>query len=387
MPRPRRLDYGEGTVYWDDRYERWRGEFRAADGRRRRVSGATETEATKRLIVRRRELDLGIAEGDTRLGEWIDWWLANINPAKSPNTAANYTWALSQLSDGIRRKRLRDVKVADVEAELGRLATRGSSKRKTRGTNPRSLNRTSLAKIRRSLGSVITEAERRDMVDRNVAKLAHLPVGANGSLPRRALSAEEAEALMTAARDDGPWYALVVVSLYYGLRPGEITGLPWSALDLKEGTITVNQSRKVLPGGKMAIGATKTHSDRVLALYDVVWDALLVHQQRQRDDRRSTPAWEDHGLVFPNDIGGPLDPSNLRRAIDRLCKLAEIDPVSPNELRHTAATLLVDTGMRLEEVADFLGHKDTSMLIETYRHRAKRVVDLTEGQKRMLGDG
>lgn len=61
--------------------------------------------------------------------------------------------------------------------------------------------------------------------------------------------------------------------------------------------------------------------------------------------------------------------------------------MSPNELRHTAATLLVDTGMRLEEVADFLGHKDTSMLIETYRHRAKRVVDLTEGQKRMLGDG
>jgi integrase len=69
--------------------------------------------------------------------------------------------------------------------------------------------------------------------------------------------------------------------------------------------------------------------------------------------------------------------SNLRRAIERLCGLADIDPVSPNELRHTAATLLVDTGMRLEEVADFLGHKDTSMLIETYRHRAKRVVDLT----------
>ena len=42
--------------------------------------------------------------------------------------------------------------------------------------------------------------------------------------------------------------------------------------------------------------------------------------------------------------------------------------------------------MRLEDVADFLGHKDTSMLIETYRHRAKRVVNLTEGQERMLGE-
>jgi integrase len=81
-----------------------------------------------------------------------------------------------------------------------------------------------------------------------------------------------------------------------------------------------------------------------------------------------------------------LDPSNLRRLIDRLCGLAGIDPISPNELRHTAATLLVESGMRLEDVADFLGHKDTSMLIETYRHRAKRVVNLTEGQDRMLGE-
>ena len=74
-----------------------------------------------------------------------------------------------------------------MEVELGRLATRGSSKRKSRGTNPRLLTGLPWPRSAAALGVVITEAERRDMADRNVAKLAHLPAGANGPLPRRAL--------------------------------------------------------------------------------------------------------------------------------------------------------------------------------------------------------
>jgi len=41
----------------------------------------------------------------------------------------------------------------------------------------------------------------------------------------------------------------------------------------------------------------------------------------------------------------------------------------------------------VEAVADLLGHKDVRMLAQVYRHRVKRVVDLTEAQGRMLGEG
>jgi integrase len=385
MPRPPELYYGEGTVYWDKQNERWIGEFKGSDGKRRRVSGSTETEATKRLKARRDEVGAGVSGGEIKLGAWIEWWLTDINPSsESPNTATHNAWALKQLNQ-IRTKRLRELTVEDVEAELKRLATRGGSKRKTRGTNPRSLGQTSLTKVRRVLATVLTEAERRRMISWNPAKLAQIPVGAAPPLPRRSLSSEEASALLSAAEDDGPWYPLIAVMLYQGLRPGEVTGLPWSAVDLNAGTLTVRQSRKVLPGGTMSMGATKTHSDRVMALPPIVAEALRAQRRQQRHLMRTAPAWDEHGLVFANEIGRPLDPSNLRRVVDRLCGLAEIEPITPNELRHTAATLLVDSGMRLEDVADFLGHKDTSMLIETYRHRAKRVVNVTEGQERMLG--
>jgi len=48
-------------------------------------------------------------------------------------------------------------------------------------------------------------------------------------------------------------------------------------------------------------------------------------------------------------------------------------PLTPYELRHTAASMLVESGLPLEETADLLGHS-TKVLIDHYRHRSKRRV-------------
>ena len=58
--------------------------------------------------------------------------------------------------------------------------------------------------------------------------------------------------------------------------------------------------------------------------------------------------------------------------------------LSPNELRHSAASLLVANGTPLQDVSDMLGHRDIRMLAQTYRHKIRSVVDVTTGQERML---
>jgi site-specific recombinase XerD len=151
--------------------------------------------------------------------------------------------------------------------------------------------------------------------------------------------------------------------------------------------MTVRQSRKLLPGGTMVMGATKAHSDRVFKMPLVVLDALKAHKTQQAEERLAAPAWEDHGLVFCNSIGRPLDPSNLRRDLTQRCEEAGVERICPYELRHSTASLLVDKGLPLEEVSDLLGHKDVRMLAQVYRHRTKRVVDLTDAQDRMLREG
>ena len=385
MARPRKLGYGEGTVYYDESVDLWRGAI-TIDGARRRVSGRTRQAALQALDELRSDLANATPIGDdTRLSAWISWWLENVGAAKpdpSASTEENYRWALDQVAS-IGGKRLRELTTVDVEGLLRHLATRKPSTKKGRGGRRGPLGKSSLLRVRFALGVVLEEAQRRDMVGRNVARLARLPKTVEASRPRRALSPTEADDLIDAAREHG-LDALVGVMLYCGLRPGEATGLTWDCIDFAERTLTVRQSRKMLPNGSMSIGATKADSDRVQRLPDAIYDTLKAHNLRQKRERLAAPAWDDLGLVFPNGIGCYIDKNNLRREVIRLCRDAGIEPVSPNELRHSAATLLVSAGASLQEVADFLGHKNTRMLQAVYRHKTRRPVDLTAAQGRVL---
>jgi len=90
---------------------------------------------------------------------------------------------------------------------------------------------------------------------------------------------------------------------------------------------------------------------------------------------RLTPGGPDD-LVFPTRTGSLRDPSNDRHRLARLSRRAGIDPpVTPYELRHTAASLLSDSGVPIEVLADLLGHTSTQMLESVYRHRVRKVVD------------
>lgn len=51
-----------------------------------------------------------------------------------------------------------------------------------------------------------------------------------------------------------------------------------------------------------------------------------------------------------------------------------LDDWTPNELRHSAASLISDAGMPIVQVADQLGHKDLRMLQKHYRHRIRPTV-------------
>lgn len=385
MARPRRLGYGEGSVYLDKSKRVWRGAI-AIDGVRRRVSGDTRQAALEALDRLRSDLANATPVGDdTRLSTWISWWLENVGATKSDPSAStedNYRWALEQASF-IGDKRLRELTTADIEGLLRHLSSRKPSQSKGRAGRRGPLGKSSLLRVRFALGVVLEEAQRRDMVGRNVARLARLPRTVEASRPRRSLSPTEADDLIEAARQDG-LDALVGVMLYCGLRPGEVTGLTWDCIDFAERTLTVRQSRKMLPDGSMVIGGTKADSDRMQRLPDAIYDALKAHELRQTRERLAAPAWDDLGLVFPNGIGRYIDKNNLRREVIRLCRDAGIEPISPNELRHSAATLLVSAGASLQEVADFLGHKNTRMLQEVYRHKTRRPVDLTAAQARVF---
>lgn len=96
--------------------------------------------------------------------------------------------------------------------------------------------------------------------------------------------------------------------------------------------------------------------------------------------------WGAEELVFTTTAGTPIDASNLRRYFRRACERAGIGRWMPDEMRHTAASLLSGDGVWLEEVADLLGHDGTRMVAQVYRHAVSPTVDVAASRmERLLG--
>jgi integrase len=294
---------------------------------------------------------------------------------KSVNTRDNYEWAIRcHLVPGLGAHRLAKLTPDHVDDLLEARAARGMAKN-------------SLRRIRAVLVTALDHADRRELVRRNVARLTSTPDGTFSE--RRSLTAAEAGALLVAMRGDR-LEALVVVGVTMGLRPGELTGLSWRDVDLDAGIIHVRRALK-RENNRPVMGELKTkRSRRSLGCPPFVVEALRRRQEFQAMERaaagRDWSQWAAQDLVFTTTAGTPIDASNLRRYFKRACKNAGIGRWMPYEMRHTAASLLSDDGVPLEQVADLLGHDGTRMVAQVYRHAVAPTVDVAAARmERLLG--
>ncbi len=92
------------------------------------------------------------------------------------------------------------------------------------------------------------------------------------------------------------------------------------------------------------------------------------HPQAEHRQRRGE-AWEDNDLVFPNTLGRLINPANLlTRSFRPLLERAGLPRMRCHDLRHTAATLLLDQGVHPKIVSEMLGHSTMSITLDLYSH-------------------
>lgn len=93
----------------------------------------------------------------------------------------------------------------------------------------------------------------------------------------------------------------------------------------------------------------------------------MISQAEER--LRLGGAWEDNDLVFPNEIGRPLEASNLlRRSFVPLLTRSRVPRLRFHDLRHTAATLMLGRGIHPKIVSEMLGHSQISVTLDLYSH-------------------
>jgi len=139
-----------------------------------------------------------------------------------------------------------------------------------------------------------------------------------------------------------------------GLRVGELCALEKDAVSRRGG------------GWWLKVPVGKLRNDRTVPLLSPLVE-LLSDWQATHDDAGT-------GLLLTND-GRPLNRHVVTRMVNRVAKRAGIGHVHPHQLRHTLATQAVNRGMRLESIAELLGHRTLRMTIRYARIANKTVAD------------
>jgi integrase len=193
-----------------------------------------------------------------------------------------------------------------------------------------------------------------------------------------ALSADETRRLLEAAGGDR-LEALYILAVHTGMRQGEVLALRWQDVDMES---TVMSVRRTLTrsGGKVVFGEPKTKkSRRSIRLTPQAVEALRSHLERQLEDMEILgDHYQDQGLVFTTNTGGPINPSNLRqRSFAQLLKRAGLPHMRFHDLRHTCATLLLSRGVHPKFVQELLGHATIAITLDTYSHVMPSMGDAT----------
>ena len=202
--------------------------------------------------------------------------------------------------------------------------------------------------ILRLLGRMLAERERQHGVPNPCVELRRIPEQRTDIRP---FSLPELATLCAHAPNHLADY--IWIRGLTGLRSGESNGLRWRDIDLKNGVFNIQVTRV----NRADQPPKNQYSERRIKMLPSVREAFLRQLERTKGSE----------TVFATPRGKPIDSRDFaKRDWRTLLSAARLPHRSPEQLRHTAATLMLAAGEAPTYIARVLGHADTRQLLTTY---------------------
>lgn len=345
----------------------------------RSVYGKTQAETRKKLAAAVAALDSGtyFEPCKATLGSWLDTWLETyVRDSVKPYTYRTYQLQVNNhLKPALGAVPLVSLTAPAIQSLYAALLhgtakhQQAPARREGHKEKPKPLSPKTIKNIHGVLHKALQKAVELRYIPFNPADACTLPRMQKADIK----PLEEAQiAALWKAMEDEPYKNLFLVTLFTGMREGEVLGLGWGNVDLAAGIINITRQlqREKVKNGAYYLETPKNGKGRTIKPAPFVMELLRDERRRQTEARlRAGSGWQNKwDLVFTDPLGGHLALHTVYKHFKKLVVEIGAPDTRFHDLRHTYAVTALQAGDDIKTVQGNLGHATASFTLDVYGH-------------------
>ena len=170
--------------------------------------------------------------------------------------------------------------------------------------------------------------------------------------------------------EDTKYKVAIILTIFTGVRLGELMGLEWQDVDFRNGIISINRSSQYLSDMGVFTKVPKTESSiREIAIPEFII-SLLEEYKLWYEEQKSLygELWTNSDRLFVQADGKPMHPSTISKWFVKYVGQIGLPVINFHGLRHTNASLLVAQNIDIAVISARLGHAQISTTLDFYVH-------------------
>ncbi len=354
---------GKNYTYWQARYTTG---YDPGSGKQiqRTITGKTQKEVSLRLRQLTSELDQGtyIAPNKITVKSWMTTWQEEYLQDVKDSTAYKYKVDI----DNYIIPRLGATKLEDLATPLIQHFYNELLHPKKPGAKP--LSAKTVRCIHGIFHSALSKAVQLGYIRTNPSDACELP----RAVRKEIVPLEDYQIAEFLKAIDGHVHEyLYKITMFTGMREGEVLGLTWDCINFERGTLIIRRQlvRDRQKGGEYHFSTPKNGKMRVIVLAPTVIELFKAQQMKQALMMLDVgKKWENNNLIFTNPTGGYLSYRTVYDCFKRVMVKLGLPDARFHDLRHTYAVAAIKSGDDIKTVQENLGHATAAFTLDVYGH-------------------
>lgn len=297
----------------------------------------------------------------TLYSKWLDEWLIYIKPQVKESTFIRYkNIVFNHLKPTIGKLAISKINTGYLKSYIGNLLSNGRLDNNG-GLSPKTVSDITMI-VKESLKYIISCGE---TIDCNYESLK---IKSSSQREMTVLSKDEEHKLVSALTENKSLTKIgILLSLYTGIRIGELCALQWEDISFDENLIVVRKTMQRLQKDSI-------QSENEAKTY------ILISKPKSKCSNRQIPIpsflsvilkeykGEKNQFILTNSSYSFIEPRTLQNQFKRILRQINLRDVNYHSLRHTFATRCVEAGFDIKSLSEILGHSSVKITLDKYVH-------------------